>query len=350
MNSRITAIDIFGGAGGLTCGLKMAGFQVLATVEKECIPADTYKLNHPEVKLFQNDIRKLNPKLVREALGLKLGQIGLLAACPPCQGFSRIRTNNKSLSINDERNDLVYEVLKWVKVFMPACVLIENVPSLAKDMRISKIRRELSNLGYKICEDAIRIEDVAEYGVPQRRLRMILLASRLGSIQKIRKSRRRNTVRDAIFGMKKAGSSGDSLHDFKEVRSREVMKIINLIPRDGGSRRDLPRRYWLKCHLRDDGGFSDVYGRMTWDEVAPTITGGCTNPSKGRFIHPEENRAITLREAALLQTFPMQYKFSLSGGKEHVARMIGNALPPEFIRRQAISIRRHLEKYISTRK
>lgn len=119
--------------------------------------------------------------------------------------------------------------------------------------------------------------------------------------------------------------------------------MIRDIPKDGGSRTDLPRDRQLDCH-KDCDGFRDIYGRMAWDKVAPTITGGCFNPSKGRFLHPEQNRAITLREAALLQTFPRRYHFDLSSGKEAAALMIGNALPPEFIRRQANQVRKAIAR------
>ena len=114
-----------------------------------------------------------------------------------------------------------------------------------------------------------------------------------------------------------------------------------MIPKDGGSRTDLSEEYQLECHKRTNG-FKDVYGRMAWDKPAPTITGGCNNPSKGRFLHPEEDRVITLREAALLQTFPVNYKFSFRSGKAGVATMIGNALPPAFIEFHARNIIEHL--------
>lgn len=119
------------------------------------------------------------------------------------------------------------------------------------------------------------------------------------------------------------------------------MLMIQLIPKDGGSRADLPAEQVLPCHRRTDG-YRDVYGRMSWKSVAPTITSGCYNPSKGRFLHPEQDRAITLREAAVLQSFPIDYHFSLSRGREAAAVLIGNALPPEFIRRHAEEVRAYL--------
>jgi DNA (cytosine-5)-methyltransferase 1 len=144
------------------------------------------------------------------------------------------------------------------------------------------------------------------------------------------KSEKRLTVRDAIGEVEAPSKSKDKLHALGERRSDAVKKLISLIPKDGGSRSDLGESHQLECHKRTDG-FFDVYGRMAWDEVSPTITSGCHNPSKGRFLHPSRNRTITLREAAMLQGFPKDYKFEVSHGKEAIALMIGNALPPPFI-------------------
>lgn len=146
------------------------------------------------------------------------------------------------------------------------------------------------------------------------------------------------TVRDTIGALAKAGRSGDPLHDCPETRGPRVLNLLVRVPKDGGSRSDLGSENQLACHQRCDG-FKDVYGRMSWDDVAPTITSGCVNPSKGRFVHPDQNRSITLREAAMLQGFPRSYKFSLRRGKFAAAEMIGNALPPEFVKRHALQIR-----------
>jgi len=338
-----TAIDLFCGAGGLTCGLKQAGFKVLAGIELKEIAAETYRKNHNTTLLLESDICNLSPHEVMKALELQPGQLSLLAGCPPCQGFSTLRTRNKASSVDDHRNDLIFEFLRWVKAFLPKTVMMENVPALAKDARMHTAMNQLKELGYHIDENSLRIENIADYGVPQRRLRMILTASLCGSITPPSPTAIKTTVKQTIASLPKAGSSGDSLHDLGEVRSEKTKKLISLIPKNGGSRADLPMEYWLECHKRYPNGFKDVYGRMHWDEVAPTITGGCHNPSKGRFLHPEEDRAITLREAALLQTFPPDYYFSLKRGKDAAALMIGNALPPKFIRQQGEAVAKHLD-------
>jgi len=340
---KYTAIDLFCGAGGLTVGLRKAGFRVLAGIENNPVAAATYRLNNRRIKLYECDIRDLAVDQVLSDLGIKRGELDLLAGCPPCQGFSTQRTRNRASSIEDERNELIFEFFRFVKLALPKTIMLENVPALAKDWRTSVLKAKLLEIGYVIDENAVQVKDAADYGVPQRRRRMLIKASRFGVIPSPTPVKRRRTVRHFIESLPPAGESGDLLHDLPEIRGERVKKIISLVPKDGGSRTDIPRRFWLECHKRIESGYRDVYGRMAWDDVAPTITGGCNNPSKGRFIHPSENRAITLREAALLQTFPSKYKFSTSRGKESVALMIGNALPPEFIRRHANEYRKHLE-------
>jgi len=237
-----------------------------------------------------------------------------------------MRTLNGALEIDDARNELLLDFQRFVETLQPRAVMLENVPGLADDRRFKKFLRELGRLGY-IGEH--RILNAADYGVPQRRRRLIYLAGFGFKIPFATPVRRKKTVRDAIDGLPKAGTSGDPIHDMPEHRTIKVMGIIRRILKDGGSRTDLPRNKQLGCHKRCDG-FKDVYGRMAWDDVAPTITSGCFNPSKGRFLHPEEDRAITMREAALLQGFPRRYRFATSN-KIAVASMIGNALPPPFI-------------------
>ncbi|WP_093162133.1 DNA cytosine methyltransferase [Variovorax sp. YR216] len=331
----MTAIDLFSGCGGLSLGLQRAGFRVDAAVEIDAKAQETYKLNHPLVKLYEQDIRKLDPAKVLNDVGLKPGELDLLAGCPPCQGFSRLRTKNQKTSVEDDRNSLVRDFMRFVKVMCPKSIMLENVPALARDGRFTRMRNELEGLGYRVLVDVL---DAAEYSVPQRRKRLIMLASRVHLPVLAAKSAARVTVRQALQGIEAPSTSKDKLHALPENRSAAVRELIARIPKNGGSRQDLGEEDQLECHKRSDG-FKDVYGRMAWDQVAPTITSGCHNPSKGRFLHPSRNRTITLREAALLQGFPPDYKFNVSHGKEAIALMIGNALPPPFITAQARALR-----------
>ncbi|MBN8769496.1 MAG: DNA cytosine methyltransferase [Stenotrophomonas nitritireducens] len=329
------AIDLFSGCGGLSLGLKGAGFSVVAAVEIDRKAQQTYRLNHPDVRLYAEDIRKLDPVLMLQDAKLEVGELDLLAGCPPCQGFSRLRTKNKMTSVSDDRNDLVEDFLRFIDVMKPKTVMLENVPALAKDARFLNMRCKLHALGY---QTVVNVLDAADYSVPQRRKRLIMLASRVHAPAVAEKAKKRITVRRALKGLVEPGQGGDKLHGLGENRSKKVRDIIALIPTDGGSRSDLPTKYQLDCHKRSDG-FSDVYGRLAWDDVSPTITSGCSNPSKGRFLHPVQNRTISLREAAILQGFPRSYKFDVTHGKESIALMIGNALPPPFITAHANALR-----------
>ncbi|NQV26043.1 MAG: DNA cytosine methyltransferase [Rhodopirellula sp.] len=323
----LTAIDLFSGAGGLSQGLRRAGFSVKAAVEFDETSASSFRLNHPRTKIVVDDIRNVTGSRLLRASGINRGELSLLTGCPPCQGFSTLQTRRKKRPDDDLRNDLIFEVLRLIRSIRPKAVVIENVPGLASNQRFERFRTGLAHAGYQY---DYALLDAKNFGVPQRRRRLVLVALRDRPIPADWASHNIpiRTVRDAIAHLPAAGSSGDELHDILEFRSAAVIQRIQATPVDGGSRRDSGVE--CKCHSRTTG-YNDVYGRMAWDAVAPTITSGCHNPSKGRFLHPVEHRAITLREAALLQSFPANYRFDLSRGKEHAALQIGNAFPPLLI-------------------
>lgn len=335
---RPTAVDLFSGCGGLTLGLKLAGFQVLGAVDNDHLAVETYSANHPEVLVWEQDIRRLKTLTLKRKLRLHKGMLDLLAGCPPCQGFSTLRTLNGALAIEDPRNDLLLEFQRFVEGLRPKAVMMENVPGLSGDKRFDAFQRAMTELGYF---GDYRILDAAKYGVPQRRRRLIYLAASGKKVPFADPACTLRTVRHAIHGLPRAGTSGDPIHDLPERRTEKVMELISRIPKNGGSRTDLPDEDQLPCHRRCHG-FKDVYGRMSWDKVAPTITSGCFNPSKGRFLHPEEDRTITMREASLLQGFPRDYEFPIAANKTSLALLIGNALPPELVRRHAQQLRMSL--------
>ena len=305
---------------------------------------ETYQANHKDVISWETDIRDLEPIEVQLTLGLNSGDLDLLAGCPPCQGFSRMRTLNGALAVNDPRNDLLLEVLRFVDTLRPKAVMIENVPGLASDRSFEVFCKRMEEAGYL---GDVDVFNAAEYGVPQRRRRLLYLAGLRTKIPFAEPFQHTVTVRDAIGSLPKAGESGDPIHDMPERRTPRVLQVIRRIPKDGGSRTDLPEEDQLDCHKRCDG-FKDIYGRMAWSDVSPTITSGCFNPSKGRFLHPEEDRAITMREAALLQGFPLQYRFPTARGKSGVAMLIGNALPPPLIAAHARIVRDTLKDNYAT--
>jgi len=328
------ALDLFCGCGGLTLGLKQANFRVIWAIDEDSLSVETYRINHPEVLVREVDIRRVDADDVRKELGLARGALSLLAGCPPCEGFSMLRTLNGGKLVSEPKNDLVQEFLRFARAFEPQAVMLENVPALAADERFQTLVAALKEMGYAIEH---RVLNAADYGVPQRRWRLILLGGKSGSIPFAVPATTRRSVRETIGDLPGVGRSRDPLHDLKARRSARIAKLIRAIPANGGSRRALGKKRQLQCH-KDFRGFNDIYGRMPWDDVAPTITSGCVNPSKGRFLHPERHRAVSLREAALIQSFPPDYFFSLRKGKYAAADLIGNALPPEFVRRHALEI------------
>lgn len=338
MSKRLTAIDLFCGCGGLSLGLRRAKFKVVAAIDNDELAVKTYQENHKRTHTIEDDIRAVDATTLMMELGLRPGELDLLAGCPPCQGFSTLRTLNGGRQVEEPMNDLVYEFVRFVRTYLPKAVMMENVPGLLTDDRLAQIKRELDGLEYSCDAKVLNAED---FGVPQRRKRMILIGLRQGCPAFASPVRKRRTVADAIQQLPPPSVSEDPIHNYAVRRADQVMALIRRIPKDGGSRTDLPEEDQLKCHQGFDG-FKDIYGRMAWRQPAPTITGGCINPSKGRYLHPQEDRAITLREAAMLQGFPKSYKFDLSQGRYPAAQLIGNAFPPKFAEHHARSIYRHI--------
>ncbi len=328
LRDQPTALDLFCGAGGVTTGFKAAGIRVLGAVDTDLVAGRTFKANHPEVKLYQDDLGQLAPKNLRRRLGLRKGELTILTACAPCQTFSTLSAKNRKA--RDPRNPLVNRVIDFVEEFEPRSVVMENVPLLAQHWRFPEVIRRLKRLGYAVRHGIV---DAANFGVPQRRRRLVLVAIKGIEFELMpdlaspsARTTSRQTVRKA-FAALGAGAHGDALNLPRLEYPKTVAERIAAIPRDGGSRTQLPPNLRLECHKQlGASGSGNVYGRMRWDDVAPTLTTRCTTPACGRYLHPEENRAITLREAAVLQSFPVDYKFA--GGTIAIQAQIGNAVPP----------------------
>ncbi|MBK7229841.1 MAG: DNA cytosine methyltransferase [Ignavibacteriales bacterium] len=335
---KYISIDLFSGIGGLTTGLKKAGFNIQAAVELDSNAVSTYKLNHHKTNVINKDIRKVSIPSLKKIFGED--SLALLAGCPPCQGFSSVRRLNKKQTIRDDRNQLILEYLRLVKGLKPLTIMMENVPGIKNYYLFEFLLKELKRLKYNV---DYRIVNVKDYGVPQRRKRMVLVGSRLGKIEVAKETNEKITVRDVLGKLR---LKNDPLHDTTEKRSPFISEMISKIPKDGGSRKDLPEKYILECHKKKNVGFNDIYGRLRWDDYSTTITGGCLSPSKGRFLHPEENRVITAREAALLQSFDIKYKFPEGISKTNLSTMIGNALPPKFSYIQSKNIMAHLKEHL----
>jgi DNA (cytosine-5)-methyltransferase 1 len=338
IKKRYPAIDIYSGCGGLSLGLIEAGFEIRAAVEIDKVAAETYRRNIGDV-VINKDVRQINGEYILDVAGLERGKCVLLAGCAPCQGFSAQNRNKRK---NDPRNFLVLEFVRLVKEIEPLFILMENVPGLINGtgrQLFERAREQLYDAGYTIKEEII---NAADYGVPQIRMRAVIIGCRekinlrlpepTHSENPFDQSGRRlkpwRTVRDAIGDLPpiKAGEEHKTIIQHRAARlgEKNLLRIRN-IPKNGGSRFDLPRELWLECHKRNPKAYRDVYGRMSWDRPAPTLTGGCTNITKGRFGHPEQDRGISIREAARLQTFPDDFVFS--GSMKQIQLQIGNAFP-----------------------
>ena len=330
---KLIAVDLFCGVGGTTLGLKKAGFKVIGAVDNMPEAVRGYKMNHSKVVVFNKDITKLSPRKMMEELNIEKGEVDLLVGCPPCQGFSRLRLKYGS---NDKRNDLIFQYVRFVRALSPKTIMLENVAGLDSDWRIEKVKKSLKRLDYNI---EYSILNASDFEVPQRRKRFVLIGSKIGKVNLNYGRNKLVTVRQAIEHWQ--DNTTDELHQIRSTHTKRVQSIIAKIPKDGGSRKELPDEYQLPCHKKCNG-FGNVYGRMKWDDVAPTLTGGCTAPSKGRFLHPEQDRAISLREASILQGFPATYQFPMDINKGTIAILIGNAFPPAFIKAQALVLKKHI--------
>ena len=344
--------DLFSGAGGGALGFLRAGFRVVASV-------DSYRW---AVRTYRRNIG--GEPLVVDAEGLDwgrvardVGDVDVLLATPPCQGFTRLNVNLAPRGYDDPRNRLTLVVLEAVKALRPRVVVYENTRWAAGSPYFRVLVEGLERLGYRV---RYSILDAADYGVPQRRKRLVMVA-RLGGepdgfppepthgapgSREVREGLRRpwRTVREAIADLPPL-APGEAHPDIPNHVAKKLpphwLEIIRHVPKDGGSRHQVPPELLLPSHRRiGRGGFNDVFGRLRWDAPSVTITTGCWNPSKGRFVHPEQDRGLSLRECARLQGFPDDFVFE--GPPGSVARQIGEALPPPLAEAVARTVREML--------
>lgn len=326
---KIATVDLFCGVGGLTHGLKKAGIKVRAGVDSDLSCKYAYETNNKAKFIGVNitDVRGCDLEKFWKA-----DEVKVLVGCAPCQPFSTHSNKLKGKEDGDKWN-LLNEFLRLVKETEPSIVSMENVPNLSNQEIFKTFIKKLSQLGYQV---SYQNAYCPNYGIPQKRRRLVLLASKFGNIALIEpthKPQNYKTVRDAISHLEevKSGkrSKNDSLHFTTTLSEINLKRIRASVP--NGTWEDWDKSLRLKCHKKKTGKtYKSVYGRMSWDEPSPTITTQFYNFGTGRFGHPTQNRALTIREASILQSFPLDYKFVENDADVHITKVgthIGNAVP-----------------------
>jgi DNA (cytosine-5)-methyltransferase 1 len=340
---RASCIDLFCGVGGLTHGFVLEGLTVAAGIDLDPACRFPYERNN-DARFVEKDVSQVTGDDLKELFdseGMKV-----LAGCAPCQPFSTYAQRYEQAS--DDKWGLLYQFARLTEATNPDIVTMENVPSVARHKVFQDFVSKLRGLGYQVWHDVI---DSSLYGVPQSRKRMVLLASKHGEIRLINPTHiQPKTVQEAIGNGKLtkiyAGEAApnDRLHTSSALSAKNLERIR--ISKPGGTWRDWPEHLIAACHRSDTGKtYPGVYGRMEWGKPAPTMTTQCYGYGNGRFGHPEQDRAISLREAAILQSFPESYVFIPEDGEisfSALGRLIGNAVPVDLGRAIARSIKLHL--------
>lgn len=343
-NHTFKAIDFFCGGGGMTCGLRQAWIDVIAGVDFDKNAKETYEFNNPGSVFVHKDVKKLRSNYFEKNLEVQKDDDHLImVGCSPCQYYSIINTDHSKAELS---KDLLMNFARFIEYYNPGYVLVENVPGIEtnKETILPKFLKKLENLGYTYIKDVV---DMSQYGVPQSRKRFSLIATRLDGV-KLRfpeKTITPKTVADVLGeknGFPKISAGHKDTTDFQHTAAglnEKSLKRMALTPHNGGNRLSWANQLELQldCYIGKDDIFKDNYGRMWWNRPAPTITTKFFNISNGRFAHPDEDRAISIREGATLQTFPKEYVFktnSIAGA----ARIIGNAVPCKYAKQLGLLI------------
>lgn len=349
--NQYKCIDCFSGAGGLCLGLIEAGFDILYSFDIDSKAIATINSNQSYFKGHKAEVRNiydLNAQELLSSLHLQSGELDLLAGGPPCQGFSVQRIGDDK----DERNHLIEEYIGKVIAIRPKMFLLENVPGIEGKRGHNILHNALAKVeeeGYFIHE---KILDAQDFGVPQRRRRVVIVGERkdheLAIFKYPQQNHSRITVRDTIASLPEPPENGKdhpkySLHRRDRLSAKNIARLQALKP--GQGRDFLPPELLADCHKVSSNiiGHRNVYGRMAWDDVAPTITARFDSFTRGMFGHPEQNRSISLREGAMLQTFPIDFMFV--GNKVDIARQIGNAVPVKMAKAIGLQIKKCLDKW-----
>ena len=336
-------VDFFSGAGGARAGLRQAGLGIAVGIDRDPDAAATFRANFPEARFLEGDIREVRAADLDAPLARRRGQALLFVVCAPCQPFSK---QNREKKRADDRAELLDELPRFLRRFEPDCVFLENVPeSESAGGPVARFRELLAADGYRV---AAAVVNALDYGVPRWRCRYVLAASRAGELRLPNPTHGRragnapfSTVWEWIGDLPSLAAGGASAavpnHRAAALSPLNLQRIASTP--EGGDRRDWPAELVPACH-RGHAGHTDVYGRLRRDRPASTLTTRCISLSNGRFGHPTQNRALSVREAACLQTFPRDFVFA--GSLASMASQVGNAVPVLLARRFGEAIARHL--------
>ena len=328
---KLMAIDFFCSAGGVTCGFMQAGIGVLGGIDIDESCRETYEKNN-NAKFLNADVSEFPPESLQEEFDIDVNQDNLIfVGCSPCQYYSNIKTDKTK---SEETRLLLEDFQEFVDYYRPGYVFVENVPGLNSNPEspLGKFKGFLEENGY-VFDDGVL--NAKYFETPQNRRRYVLLATRVRNSISLPREDKSNllSIKDAIgdldtFPPIPAGhiDNSDFKHSSSALKNQNLLRIKST-PKDGGDRRSWPQSLQPDCYRRHDG-HHDVYGRMAWNKPSPTITTKFNSYSNGRYGHPEQDRAISLREGATLQSFPLSYKF-YSRNQGAIAKMIGNAVPPQ---------------------
>lgn len=344
LSNNLKAVDFFCGAGGVTSGFRDAGIEVLGGIDFDPSCKETYEKNNPGSEFIEKNIAEYTPVELQKHLNLNINDNDLIfVGCSPCQYYSTVNKGPKDKSAKGKL--LLENFQQFVEHFKPGYIFIENVPGLKRDAEspLAKFKEFLRENNYAFKDNILNAK---YFGVPQNRRRYVLLATRVSKTLFFPQEDKTilRTVRDAIgdpnqFPPIEAGHKDSTLFNHSSARLTDKnLSRIRRTSHNGGSRKDWANdsELQLDCYKNHDG-HGDVYGRMNWNQVSPAITTKFFSLSNGRYGHPEQDRALSLREGAVLQSFPIDYKF-IAIGHGKVARLIGNAVPPMLARKIAESI------------
>ena len=341
---KASVVDLFSGAGGLSFGFKKVGFEISAGVDIDESCRYAYEHNN-KASFIRRDVASTKSDEIQSLFSKQ--KIRILVGCAPCQPFSTYNQKN-----SDPNWRLLKNFGRLATEVLPEIVSMENVAALTRFQGGKVFRdfvRELEAHDYTVNWDILFGPD---YGLAQTRSRLVLLASRLGPIELPRKTRRKyRTVRDAISILPALAAGeidqDDPLHRASGLSDVNLRRIRSSRP--GGSWRDWSDNLIAECHKQETGrGYSSVYGRMEWDEPSPTITTQYYGFGNGRFGHPEQDRALSLREGAILQGFPRNYRFVADDAPitfKSVGRLVGNAVPVDLASAIARAVHKHIKEY-----